>query len=114
MTEQELQQIEAAKAALVIWLRFEGSDMSNLSDAEIKTCFEQREIIRNAAPALVRRVQELEDWQAKALPLVKKVYTSLTPLKNGGYVLDGSKFIQYELGEIKKLERLIEQAEGGK
>jgi hypothetical protein len=52
-------------------------------------------------------VQELEDWQAKALPWLEKVRDSLTPLKNGDY-LDDSEGIQYELGEIKKLEKLIE------
>ena len=64
-----------------------------------------------AAPALVRRVQELEDWQAKVLPWLEKVRDSLTPLKNGDY-LDDSEGIQYELDQIKKLEALI--AQGGK
>jgi len=71
MTEADKEQIEAAKAAMEIWQRFENSDISTMSDAEIKTCFEQREIIHNSAPALVRRVQELEDWQVKALPWLK-------------------------------------------
>jgi len=67
---------------------------------------------------LFRRVEKLEkviklqaEWIEKALPWLEKVRDSLTLLKNGDY-LDDSEGIQYELGEIKKLETLI--AQGGK
>lgn len=60
-----------------------------------ETNHEQDTAIIAAAPALVRRVQELEDWQAKALPWLR------------GY----KKFVSGE--RITHLSTLIEQAEVG-
>lgn len=64
---------------------------------------------------MIRQLEEAErviklqaEWIEKALPWLEKVRDSLTPLKNGDY-LDDSEGIQYELGEIKKLEALIEE-----
>ena len=60
-----------------------------------ETNHEQDTAIIAAAPALVRRVQELEDWQAKALWWL----VSYSKNKNDQY---------------PSLTTLIEQAEGGK
>ena len=111
MTEQELQQIEAAKAALDkatpgpwemgenvrgfyhIWGK--KHEWVGQIHALPEKSHNDATLIA-AAPALVRRVQELEDWQAQALPWLR------------GY----KKFVSGE--RITHLSALIEQAEGGK
>lgn len=114
MTEQELQQIEAAKAALDKatpgpWLieRDEQKGTPHIEDnyedwiAQLAITpammghIEANATLIAAAPALVRRVQELEDWQAKALWWLVRYSEN----KNDQY---------------PALTALIEQAEGGK
>jgi hypothetical protein len=77
MTEAE--QIEAAKSALAA-----GDYPRSML------------LIRQAAPALVRRVQELEDWQEKALPYLRTYHAF------------------YWLTPNKDLSALIAQAEGSR
>lgn len=126
MTEQEVQQIEAAKAALdkatpgpwrksqsealihapkggavdyIAMLGDTGNDFGNDLDDDFVT----EEVTANmsliaAAPALVRRVQELEDWQAQALRWLMWLHTEGTTGTDN----------------LSDLTTLIEQAEGGK
>lgn len=83
--------------------------------AEIVTRQERQAnaLLLQAAPALVRRVQELEDWQVRALPWLKdEVYRreklAAHIYKSCAYMPDGDFYTTDDL------TALIEQAEGGK
>jgi hypothetical protein len=116
MTEQE--QIEAAKAALAEMEQGPSTDIPH--DVDI-WYFDRRDTIIAAAPALVRRVQELEDWQAKALPLLKtKAFDLQDDIEFVERVWkDEPKsnewlYAQKWRKELEPINALIEQAEGSR
>ena len=133
MTEADSKQIKAAKAAIgkaspEPWMvrrddcHFDTmTEIYNGGGIIAETNHEQDAAIIAAAPALVRRVQELEDWQAKALPWLK---TKAIDLQDDIDFMekvwrdepDSSewKTAQKWREELKTLTTLIEQAEGGK
>ena len=120
MTDYE--KIEAAKAAL--GKASPGPmDTTILSEKEQQEWEDLADMIRDAAPALVRRVQELEDWQAKALEALKDSASNKNRIAS---ILRGEDWTcgQPCIGTCKnfklienaswKATTLIEQAEGGK
>ena len=134
MTEQELQQIEAAKAALdkatpgpweVFFTGTIGKYVVEVSEKSvhkrIATTTQPNAILIAAAPVLVRRVQKLEDWQAKALPLLKtKAFDLQDDIEFVERVWkDEPKsnewlYAQKWRKELEPINALIEQAEGSR
>jgi len=151
MTEAEYEQVEAAKAAIdeatpgpwrccgcgqcqLVWgnslLIHDQPDGGDEAPTPCNSTGINNAILIAAAPALVRRVQELEaerydveamkreieargrdisrleDWQAKAVEILKR-------LENKMLATDPEKWLDYEK-QLSTLTALIEQAEGVK